>query len=251
MSKIIKACQIIGKYEIFNDEKDNGDSINKNKEKETNISSKQKNENKDSQQEGEKIIANAKRNAEEIIKKAKKERKKVAQIKTEAYEKGFKQGEKEGFKSGYQKGLKKAEEYGETLKTVVESFRQKIDDEVKEFEAQLIQLATEIARIVINYELDLNPELINNIVEDLLTDLGNNHQELVIKVHPAMIHYLEKEEIMRKLQIDNLEFISDNSLQKGDCVVETNFGGKEGIIEEKLELLTQKLYKEAGLHIEF
>ncbi|HMA60700.1 MAG TPA: FliH/SctL family protein, partial [Halanaerobiales bacterium] len=77
--------------------------------------------------------------------------------------------------------------------------------------------------------------------------LSNNHQQFVINVNPEMLPYLSKTELKTSFPESKFEFNADDSLQKGDCVINTNFGGKDAYLTEKLTRLEKQIKKEMGM----
>ncbi|MGM0445245.1 MAG: FliH/SctL family protein [Bacillota bacterium] len=239
MSKIIKASQIIGKYKLSNvHQKELKEEANNKYKKATgkeHISSV-----KEPEKKAEDIIKNAEQKAEQIINKAEKERKRVDEIKEEAYQEGYQKGKEEA----YQKHKKEIEEVVNILARKVNELKEQYDKELDELQPQLINIAAKMASKIINYKINHTPEIINNIVEDVLQDLSNNHQQFVVNVNPEMLPYINKSELKTNFPESKFQFNSDDNLTKGDCVVNTNFGGKDAFLTEKIERLENKILHE-------
>jgi len=242
LSKIIKASQIIGKYKLSNVHQQELKEEGNNKYKKE-IDKEQINSVKEKEKKAEDIINNAKKEAEQIISEAEKERKRVDEIKEEAYQEGYEKGRKEA----YQKHKKEIEEVVNTLAKKVDELKKQYEKELDELQPQLINIATKIASKIINHKINHTPEIINNIVEDVLQDLSNNHQQFVINVNPELLPYLNKSELKTNFPESKFQFNSDDSLNKGDCVVNTNFGGKDAFLIEKFERLENKILQEMDL----
>lgn len=88
------------------------------------------------------------------------------------------------------------------------------------------------------------PEIINNIISKMLNQLENNQSNIVVRINPQLLPYLEKDDFYQKIDQKNLEFTADSDLKKGDCVIESNLGGKEGSLAHKLDLIKKELLKE-------
>ena len=125
-------------------------------------------------------------------------------------------------------------------------FEEKFNEAKAKLPKKVINLALQIASRVINVKINLDPELINEIVQDMVTDMGNNLNEVIIKVHPDLIEHLKKAEIEKSLINKDITICPDDSINKGDCIVNTDFGGKDGTIEHKLEVLKKELVKEVS-----
>lgn len=242
MSKIIKASQIIGKYKLSNvhqqelkEEGSNEYKKESNKEQLDPVKNKEK--------QAEEIIKKAEKKAEKMLNEADKERKRVDKIKEEAYQEGYQTGKKEAF----QKHKSEIEQVVETLSDKIDELKIQYEKELDELQPQLINIAAKMASKIINYKINHTPDVINNIVEDVLQDLSNNHQQFVINVNPEMLPYINKSELKTNFSENKFEFNGDDSLNKGDCVVNTNFGGKDAFLIEKIERLENKILQEMDL----
>ena len=246
MSNIIKFFQIIGEYQL----EDQAEQV----VSETEVAKLASNQAdidlaageerlKQKNKQVAKIIAAANKEAELIKEKALKIATREAEkIQKKAYNKGWTAGEKKG----YQEGLNRLKKGASVLEKTLENIKKENDKLSRKLTGEVIDLALKIAGKVINYQLDLNPELINNIVLEMVKSLIDSCQHLVIKVNPRQLAYLSKEQIEINTVDKNIELIGDNTLKKGDCIIENGFGGKDGTLENKLEILKNKLYQEAG-----
>jgi len=245
LSKIIKASQIIGKYKLSNEP--NEEFAKSEEQKETDQKGKEEQEkvSEESKKEQSKnIIKEAEKKAEQIIQEAKAEKAKVEDIKKEAYQDGFAKGKE----AGLQQANQKIQEVVNTLHHEIEQLNDQYDQEINQLQPTLINIATKMACKIINHKIEESPEIINNIVEDVLADLSNNHQQFVINVNPEILPYLSKSELKTNFPESKFEFNADDSLQKGDCVVNTNFGGKDAYLVEKLDRLEKQIKKEMGMN---
>ena len=119
-----------------------------------------------------------------------------------------------------------------------------MESEKEQLPTKVINLAIKIASKILNVKLEIEPEIINDIVKDMLDKMVDGFEKIKIKVKPNLIEYINETEIERNKPDSNLEFIPDDSLKKGDCVIETNYGGKDGTLENKLNLIKNQLLKE-------
>ncbi|MDZ7672960.1 MAG: FliH/SctL family protein [Halanaerobiales bacterium] len=242
MSKIIKASQIIGKYKLSNVHQQELKEEGNNKYKQE-TDKKHINSVKEKEKKAEDIIKNAEQKAKQIISEAEQEREKVDEIKEEAYQEGYQKGKKEA----YQKHKEEIEKVINLLSEKIDELKEQYEKELNELQPQLINIAAKMASKIINHEIHHTPEVINNIVEDVLQDLSNNHQQFVINVNPELLPYLNKSELKTNFPESKFEFNSDDSLKKGDCVVNTNFGGKDAFLVDKIERLENKILQEMDL----
>lgn len=239
MSKIIKASRIIGEYRL---NQESGvvrvmESIEKNSE---NLESEQQTVDlNEIELKAEEIIEEAEIEAEEIISRSQF---RAEEIREEAYQVGYEEGHTEG----YQAALEKINKLSETINTAVEQLKRDFEAEKDRLADDILELVLIIAGRVINTELDINPELINNIIIDMLKDIDNRHEKILIKVNSDLVNYINEAGIEARFKEQKIEFIGDSSLKPGDCIVETNYGGRDGTLQRKLALLEKQLYKGAG-----
>lgn len=256
MSKVIKASQITGEYKL---EENNYLKKSKHLAEEY---SKEKEINRDNLTEDEtelidEIILEAKSQAAAIIEEAENDAKNIKneldQQTEEGYQKGFDKGNQEGLEKGAQEGEKKTLD---ELKILLESFdkiikttKNELDNSIEDLQADLISLAVQISSKIVGAQVELNPELINEIVFDMLKVL-TDIEELSIHIDGQLLQYINEEEFESEFMKQTINFIGDNNLKPGDCIIETNFGGKDATLENKLNLLERELLKGAGFNEE-
>lgn len=203
------------------------------------------------------IILEAKSQAAAIIEEAEKDAKDIKnqldQETEEAYQKGFEKGYQEGLEKGAIEGEKKTLD---ELKILLESFdkiikttKSELDNSVENLQADLISMAVQISSKIVAAQMELKPELINEIVFDMLKVL-TDIDELTIHIDGQLLQYINDEELKSEFMKQTINFIGDNNLKPGDCIIETNFGGKDATIENKLNLLERELLKGAGFNEE-
>ncbi|MFW5885805.1 MAG: FliH/SctL family protein [Halanaerobium sp.] len=248
MSKVIKASQVTGKYKVeqnpktisFSDKNDREKSNSKKDSKKTRVVKKHKKLLTEAEKEAELIIQDAKDEAESILSKAEAEKDKILSQKDEIYNEIKSEARKEGLAEAEIKIQKKEKE----LVELISSFEKEFDREKSRIRKDIIDLAVKIASLVIDVKLETEHDLINNIIADMLSKIDDNHRDIIVRVNPQLLPYIEENLFYQRINQKNIEFVSDPELKKGDCVVETNLGGKEGSLEHKLDLIKNELLKE-------
>ena len=256
MSKIIKASRITGEYKLSDvkieekidkEEESNEFSENINKKGDNNLTKIQQR----IKNRKDKIIANAEEKADEIIDNAKEEASKIKEkAEKEGYDSGYQKGQKEGYEEGFENGYEEAKSRAQEKLDKLNEISNKIDDyfegELDSLPAEIIEMSVKIASKIVNKKLEFNPELINNIIYDLLEEISDAHQNITIKISPDMEKYINEVDIENQLNQESLEFVADETLADGDCIIETDYGGKDATIENKLDLIEKKLLQGAG-----
>jgi len=257
LSKIIKASQVIGKYKVNSQNNAlsikslKGESEKTSQTKAGTIknqsyssdSTKKANliiEREKAEKEADLIVAQAEHKAAEIIKAAEKEKNKIEAEKEGIFSKIKNEAEAAGFKEAQQKIDKALEK----LLLTAESFQEELNKQKIGVKKDIVRLSIKIASVIIDVKLDQQPEIINNIISDILSEIDESHRNIIVRINPDLIPYLENNNLYSRLKEKNLEFKADCDLRKGDCIVESNLGGKEGSISHKIELIKEELLKE-------
>lgn len=254
MSKVIKASKVTGEYKVeknlqtlsFNKKNsdDGSESGSKKKSKDGKFKSRKKKIINEAENKAEKIISDAENKAEEIIQNAREEKEEIINNKEEIYQDIKDEAREEGLKAAESE----VDEVKKEFRDLIINFENELQEEKSKIRKDIINLAVKISSLVIDVKLETEHELINNIIEDMLSKIDDNHRDIVVRVNPDLIPYIEENRFYQHINQKNLEFISDPELKKGDCVVETNLGGKEGSIEHKLDLIKKELLKEVEQH---
>jgi len=161
--------------------------------------------------------SNAKRIADEAREKAKRE--------------GFTQGHNEGLaqarKEVEQEYLDKFAKLAGVIETLGKNLEANFAELVKLNQPRLIRVWTEMLRRMLYRQVELNPDTIDSVLNELLSRLSDKNQVLIY-VSPEDLKQLEGN-IDSKFQealrgVKRLELKSDPHVQKGSCLIETGLG---------------------------
>jgi len=255
LSKVIKASNIKGKCEIksyqsylasdnkkdkkANDDKnldsDQGKQISTNNIIKANVEAENK---------ADKIISDAKTKAEKIIQEAENKKADIEERREEIHQQIKNEAEEEALASAQ----KTINEISENMYKTLENFNREIENEKQHLKGEVINLAVKIASLILNHKIENEPEIINNILADIFKNIDDGHKNIKVKVHPKLIPYLEKSRFYDKLDDSEIEFSADTDLKPGDCIVRSNLGGKEAVLEHKLDMIREELLKEVEVH---
>ncbi len=252
MSKVIKASQVTGEYKVnqnpkvlsFNNQNNLEESCSENDKKSTKILRKQKKVISEAEKKAQKLINEAEKEAEKIISQAEQEKQNILAEKDEIYS----QIKADAKADGLAEAQAEIDRSKEELALMISSFEEEFSREKSRIRKDIIELAVKIASIVIDVKLETEHDMINNIISDMLSKIDDNHRDILVRVNPQLIPYIEENRFYEHINQKNIEFHSDPELKKGDCVVETNLGGKEGSLEHKLDLIKTELLKEVEEH---
>ncbi len=247
MSKIIKSSQITGEYRLSDKL-----ALKKQQEKARQKKEKMQQKNEKLKSLKEQILAEARQEAEAIKEKARKEadqiksaaQEEVQEIKEEAraegQDKGYQEGLEKGKKAGREEALAEMQQELTTLEQTAKKAEEEIQEELANLPERMVDLAIEISRHIVQTQLKLKPELILPIVKDCLSEVSMKNNEVKVRVNPQLASLISQLENNYQGEFD-LEIISDKDLARGDCLVETEFGGRDATLEAKYKLLRQNL----------
>lgn len=181
-------------------------------------------------EERERLLAEARREAEEIRKKA--------------YAEGFRQGWEEGRK----KAEAKLAEEEKRLAALKEEFWRLREEVLRESEPEIVALAVTVAEKLLKQELTLAPEKVRAMVRAACRE-ASAQKKAVLFVSPEDLPVLEryKEELKREFRPEvELYFAVDPGIARGGCRVETDLGEVDATLESQLKEIWN-LLKETGV----
>jgi len=190
------------------------------------------------------IINLAEQEAGRIKESAQKE---IDQAKEEGYNQGYHDGFAVGEETGREQGLEHLHSVIKDLQEIVRHIKEELDNRVNLFTGDLIKLAVRIANRIVHAELEINPQIINDIVKEMVQDM-TNFEEIVVHINPELKKYLVIEDFKSEFIKQQINFVGDSKLKMGDCIVKTHLGGRDGTVKGKLDLLERGLLKEVGLY---
>lgn len=218
---------------------------NKDKKEESEIEAKnEKEEILASEKKAKSIIEAAEKKAKQIIQEAESEKKSIINEKDQIYSELKTKAETEGLKEAQAE----VDKLKSDLANLISNFEAEFSREKDRIRKDIVELAIKIASIIIDVKLEVEADIINNIIADMLNKIDDNHNDIVVRVNPELIPYVAENQFYQHINKKNIDFVSDPELKKGDCVVETNLGGKEGSLEHKLDLIKTELLKEVEQH---
>jgi flagellar assembly protein FliH len=165
-------------------------------------------------------------------------------IAQEAYQKGWEKGEEEARQSL----LKEQEKVYESSRLVlqqVEAVREKL---YQETEAELLQLAIDIAEKLVCRQLDIQPDTVVDIAKLACTQ-ARECKQIMIFARPEQVETLQARQGEIAAQLYNtqrLSIIADPAIEWGGCRVETEQGYIDANISTMLKQLEAVLKGEAS-----
>ncbi|MCH5149962.1 MAG: flagellar assembly protein FliH [Spirochaetales bacterium] len=209
---------------------------------------------KEKNDEAQVIKMNAEDDARLIIEKANEEAREIEAGISEKEKKIINEAREAGYKDGWDEGINKAngevERLTERMHDMINSIIDKRTSIFIEAEQQIISLVLSIARKVIKV-LSENQKnvVINNVIHSLKK--LSSRKNIAIRVNLADLDLTTqyKEKFIKLAETDNLKILEDTTVDKGGCIIETDFGMLDARISSQLHEIEEKIQEMVPLQV--
>lgn len=188
------------------------------------------------QDEATKILADAEARAAEIV--AESRAKLDVQLK-EGYDDGYKKGQEAGFREGNLE----AQRLTDRLHTIIERMMDKRQEILAETEQQIVDLVLLMTRKIVKVISENQRNVVvSNVVQALRKVKGRG--EVIIRVNlndVAMTTQHIKDFLSAAENIKNITVVEDSTVDRGGCVIETDFGSIDAKIVSQLNEIEQRI----------
>ncbi len=124
----------------------------------------------------------------------------------------------------------------ERVSGAVETLRAQADRLAEQARADAIEIAFQVARKILETEIHQNPEALFALVRSAIRRAGESRR-VAIRLAPedaAALQSAEGVAATEGLTSARIEYFPDPSLQRGDCLVDTDFGQVDGRLGTRL-----------------
>lgn len=184
----------------------------------------------DAKQMYQKIIEEANSEAKAAIEAAESEAQELMSTSKET-------GYREGYESGYLEGRKEAQSVIDEAAELRKFLDDRKESIYKEAEEEVLQLVLEISKKVIGDELIQNDEAILSLVNMALQKCAFK-KKLILKVSPQDSDFAieNKDRICMLVEgISDIDIVTDLSLSRGSCIIETPSGEINSSIDVQIK----------------
>jgi len=165
--------------------------------------------------------------------------KQIDDFKTDAYSKGYEAGREEGYKSGEAE----VERLIDRVHTVLNKSIEKRIEIIDEAESQLIDLVLQISRKVIKVVSENQKNVvINNVVQALRKMKSRGDVAIKVNLSDLEITTEHTKDFLRMVEnVKSITVLEDSSVDKGGCIIETDFGQIDARISSQLKEIEEKI----------
>ncbi len=196
----------------------------------------------DAEKEAASIVAEAEEKARKIISDAQVEANSVLQ---KAQDDGFKTGRE----SGYSEGYSEAERLVGRLHSMVEAVSAKRQEILDSTEQQIVELVLLMTRKVVKIMSENQKSVIlANVVQALKKVRGRGDVILHVNLADVKLTTEHIKDFIREVEsVKSITVVEDSSVEKGGCIVETDFGAIDARISSQLAELESKILEVAPI----
>lgn len=186
--------------------------------------------------EAAKLKAEAKAEADNIIAEAQAERDKIIN-------ESKKQGYDTGYEAGYQDGQKEAERLIERMHNILDAVMKRREEILSETEYQIVELVVLMARKVVKIISENQKTVImNNVLQALKKVKGRGDVTIRVNLEDVKLTTEHTQDFIDRVEaVKSITVVEDTTVEKGGCIVETDFGAIDARISSQLTELEQKI----------
>lgn len=197
--------------------------------------------------EAQVIKADAEEKAQEIIRQAQEEASKIREeaeaqkeeIKKNAWDEGYKTGQETGFDTGKEEVSRLIDRSHKILEGVMNR-REEI---LNETEQQIVELVLLMTRKVVKIMSDNQKQVVMaNVLQALKKVKGRGEVTIRVNLEDAKLTTAHISDFIKAVEnIKGITVVEDSSVDKGGCIVETDFGAIDARISSQLTELETKI----------
>ena len=190
----------------------------------------------EAEQTASKIIEDAKLEAERIIQEASVEKE---NIKATAHQDGYKEGHEQGF----MEGQNEVNRLVERVHKIVESVMVRREEILCETEQQIVELVLLMTRKVVKIISENQKTVVlSNVLAALKKIRTRGNITLRVNTEDLKLTTAHVDEFIKRIEnVNGISVIEDSSVDKGGCIVETDFGAIDARISSQLAELESKI----------
>lgn len=147
-------------------------------------------------------------------------------------------------KEGYEEGLSQASSDIDEVKNAISGFFNAKQDVFNEVAPYILEISIDIAKKIIKKELEQDPSLILDNIQQLLKTLSKEETKITLRVNPLQVS-LVKSEVPEMLSTAGLDakvmVVPEDGIMEGGCMLTTTNGVIDATIETQLSVIGEAL----------
>lgn len=190
----------------------------------------------EAERERERILEEARNAAADLRRKTEEE---LGRITEEARQKGY----KEGYEAGWQEGKAEVERLVSRIHDIIERLIEKRTEIIDGAETQLINLVLLMVKKVVKVISENQKNVvINNIIQALRKLKTRGDVVIRVNLEDVQLTTEHTKEFIRMIEnVRSISVVEDTTVDRGGCVVETDFGEIDARISSQLHEIEEKI----------
>lgn len=159
-----------------------------------------------------------------------------------AYTKGYRDGQAAAIKAGEER----LESHLAHLHKLISQIEETRTEVFRSAEKEIVTLAMAIATKIVRHEISIKDDVVLRVVDEALRKCVD-HERIKIRVNPSDYLFLREKTSELSSLMDkpgNLNFVEDETVERGGCLIETNLGDIDARIKKQLHVVEAALKSE-------
>lgn len=195
--------------------------------------------------EADKLLEDAKKTADKIILDTENNKKAIE-------EKGFSEGFSQGREEGFKEGKEEVNRLIERLHLIVEKTMEKRQEILSETEQQIVDLVLLLSHKVVKAISENQKSVVTaNVIHALKKVKGKGDVTIRVNLLDVQMTTEHIKDFLERVEgVKNITVVEDVSVDKGGCIVETDFGSIDARISSQLHELEQKIIEASPMKVQ-
>lgn len=151
---------------------------------------------------------------------------------------------KSAFEEGYRNGLEQASSDIENLRANTAKFLGATKEVFEYVAPDILEISIDIAKKIIKKEVESDPQVLINIIVDVLKTISKNEPKINIRVRPQDAQFIKDTlpTVTYQYGIEaKINIIADPSVEEGGCIFQTANGIVDASIDTQIEIIKKAL----------
>lgn len=190
----------------------------------------------DAEKEAQDILNKANKEAHDLMEKAQKDE---AELKENAFQKGYEDGKN----AGYSEGQNELNRLIERVHKIVESVMNRREEILRDTEQQIVDLVILMTRKIVKVISDNQKGVVlSNVLAALKKVKTRCNVTIKVNIEDLKLTSEHINDFIKRVEaVQSITVVEDSSVDKGGCVVETDFGAIDARIASQLGELENKI----------
>lgn len=166
-------------------------------------------------------------------------------------EQARKEGFEQGHKDGYESGKEEVERLIEQLHGIINHSIEKRNEIIEESETQLVNLVLLIAKKVVKVISENQRNVvINNVIQALRKLKSRGEVVIRVNLEDVKLTSAHVKDFLRMVEsVKSVTVVEDSTVDRGGCIIETDFGQIDARISSQLHEIEEKIVELAPIKI--